>query len=80
MRRCEFHAECYFLKVKTVSLPLTTCHAKTRYCGGVFTECSIYKAAKAYGIGRVPRYVSPDDQYELHSRIVENGRRVEMSR
>ncbi len=80
MGRCDFQSDCYFLQVKTVSLPLTTGHVRTVYCGGNFTECSIYKAAKSFGIGRVPRYVSPDDQYELHSRIVENGRWVETMR
>jgi hypothetical protein len=74
MGKCDFDTECYFLNVKTVTLPFTTCHARTTYCNGDFSKCTIYKAARAHGIDKIPRYVSPDDKYELNSRIVENGR------
>ena len=71
MEDCDFKAECYFLNVKTTALPLTTVHTRTKYCNGDFTYCTIYKAAKTHGIGKVPRYVSPDDNYELQNRIAE---------
>jgi hypothetical protein len=54
-------------------MPFTTGHAKTKYCNGDFTTCTIYRAAKTHGIDKVPRYVSPDDKYVLHRRIVENA-------
>jgi hypothetical protein len=73
MGDCDFKATCHFLNVETVYRPLTTEYAKTTYCHGDFASCTVYKAAKAHGIDRVPRYVSPDDTYKLHSRIVENG-------
>jgi len=72
MKCCDFTGECYFLNVKTAALPLTTGPARTVYCHGDFTRCTIYKAAKTYGIEKIPRYVSPGDRYELHLRIVEN--------
>jgi hypothetical protein len=70
---CDFNAECHFLNCETVYRPLTTACARTKYCQGDFTGCTIYQAAKIHGISKVPRYVSPGDKYELHSRIVENG-------
>ncbi len=77
---CDFRATCHFLNVKAVVLPLTTSYARTSYCLGDFTHCAIYKAAKAHAIDKVPRYVLPDDKYELHNRIVENASRCKVCR
>ena len=73
MQNCDFNTECFFLNVKTAALPLTTGLARTKYCNGDFTTCTIYKSAKIHGIDMVPRYVSPEDKYVLHHRIVENA-------
>ena len=67
MGYCDFNDKCYFLNVKIIEMPLTTGYAKTSYCHGDFTKCTIYKNAKIHGIDKVPRYISPEDIYELHS-------------
>ena len=72
MGHCDFTTACYFLNVKTADLPLTTGHAKATFCSGNFTACAIYRNARTHGIDKVPRYVSPDDTYELDGRLVEN--------
>jgi hypothetical protein len=33
--------------------------------------CTIHKVAVTHGILKVPKYVSPDDKYELSDRIIE---------
>ena len=33
--------------------------------------CTIHKVAVTHGIGKVPKYVSADDKYELSDRIIE---------
>ena len=77
---CDFNTDCYFLNVKTVDMPLITCQASTKYCKGDFRNCAIYNSARIHGIEKIPKYVSPDDKYELSSRIVENSRWGKMCR
>lgn len=72
MKDCDFKVECFFLNEKTIKQPLTPAQAKSTYFDGDFTRCTIYNTAKIHGIDKVPRYVLPDDNYELHYRIVEN--------
>ena len=69
MEECDFKAKCYFLNVAAISRPLTTAYAKSTYCDGDFSSCTIYKVAKAHGIDKVPRYVAPEDSYEFNSRV-----------
>jgi hypothetical protein len=72
MAKCDLHASCYFLNEITVVRPITTGHARGRYCDGDFTSCTIYKVAQAHGIDKVPRYVYPSDTYEFNSKVAEH--------
>lgn len=71
MKSCDFKDTCHFLNKKVAAMPLTTFNQVKTYCGSDFTLCTIYKAALAHGIDKVPKYVSPDDKYELSHRIVD---------
>jgi hypothetical protein len=71
MASCEFNDTCHFLNKKVIEMPLTTFNAVNNFCHGDFTICTIHKIAMTHGIKEVPKYVSPDDQYELSSRVIE---------
>jgi hypothetical protein len=72
---CEFNNACHFLNKKVIDMPLTTLNAVNNFCHGDFAICTIHKIATSHGINEVPKYVSPDDQYELSSRIIESVHR-----
>jgi hypothetical protein len=80
MERCDLQAKCYFLNETMMVRPLTTADARTIYCDGDFTSCTIYKVAKVHGMDRVPRYVAPEDSYEFNSRVVEHHFRGNIGR
>lgn len=71
MESCDFINTCPFLNEKVVKMPLTTQKLVEHYCDGDFNMCTIHKVAVTHGIGKVPKYVSPDDKYELSDRIIE---------
>lgn len=70
MEKCDFRGECFFVNEIMIARPLTTGYARAAYCDGDFAACTIYKVAKAHGIDKVPRYVSPEDSYEFNDRVV----------
>ncbi len=74
MISCDFNNTCPFLNKKVIDLPLTTTKLVENYCTGEFSLCTIYKVAQTHGIDKVPRYVSPDDTYELSHRVIELAR------
>lgn len=71
MVSCVFNDKCSFLNKKVIDMPLTTHSLVENYCAGESTMCAIHKAAMTHGIDKVPKYVSPDDKYELSHRVVE---------
>jgi hypothetical protein len=71
MASCEFMQTCIFLNNKVVRMPITTQKLVESYCDGDFTKCTIHKNALAHGIDKVPKYVSPDDEYELSDWMIE---------
>jgi len=71
MVSCEFNDTCHFLNNKVIDMPLTTRNAVNDFCHGDFTICTIHQIAMTHGINKVPKYVSPDDKYELSSRVIE---------
>jgi len=71
MVSCEFNDKCRFLNKKVLVMPLTTHSLVECFCHGDFRKCTIRRIAMTHGIDKIPRYVSPDDQYELSGRIIE---------
>jgi hypothetical protein len=71
MARCEFNDKCRFLNKKVLAMPLTTRSLVENFCQGDFKKCTIYNIAVTHGIDTIPKYVYPDDQYELSNRVIE---------
>jgi hypothetical protein len=71
MVRCEFNDKCSFLNKKVLAMPLTTRSLVENFCHGDFKKCTIHKIAMIHGIDKIPKYVAPDDQYELSDRVIE---------
>jgi len=71
---CDFNDTCHFLNKKVIAMPLTTLNLVESFCRRDFTSCAIHRIAMVHGIDKVPRYVSPDDKYELSNRIIELAR------
>ena len=74
MVSCDFNDTCHFLNKKAIAMPLTTMNMVESFCRRNFTGCTIHRIAMTHGIDKVPRYVSPDDKYELSNRIIELAR------
>lgn len=71
METCIYNDNCPFLNKKVVDMPITTQSLVQSYCKGSFASCTIHKVATNHGIDKVPKYVSPDDKYELSQRVIE---------
>lgn len=76
MGKCEFYTTCFYLNDITITMPLATRYAIDKYCDGHFFKCTINKIAKVHGIGNVPKYASPDCNYELIRRSIEFRRQL----
>lgn len=65
MAYCDLCAKCFFFNEPLFdNLMRNAENYRRKYCGGSFTECSIYKLAMFCGIQKVPGYANPDDFLE----------------
>ena len=69
MANCDFIEICPFLNEKTIEMPITTQNLVDQYCYGDFSRCSIHNVAMTLGIDKVPKYLYPNDKYELSQSI-----------
>ncbi len=66
MASCDLRSSCLFYTKPVLDMPHTTEYLKERYCeGDRYPECALYWIAKTYGMDKVPRYLYPNDIYEL---------------
>jgi hypothetical protein len=66
MASCEFLNSCVFCIKQPTDMPHTMKYLKNLYCKGArYTECAIYRYSKCHGIERAPKYLYPNDVYDI---------------
>ncbi len=66
MASCDVSGPCFFYNHLVPDKPHTTEYLRKQYCEGeLFTECALHWIAKTYGMAKVPKYLYPDDIYEI---------------
>ncbi len=66
MARCDLCTSCFFFNEQATDMPRTTDYLREQYClGERFRECVLYRIAKSYGTDNVPKYLYPNDMFEI---------------
>ena len=66
MATCDLYNSCFFFNEQTTAMPRTTEYLRERYCAGKhFTECALRRIANSYGKDKVPKYLYPNDMFEI---------------
>ena len=66
MTCCELRDSCFFFNKQEKDMPRTTDYLRRLYCtGDRFEECVLHKIAVAYGIDTIPKYLYPNDMFEI---------------
>jgi hypothetical protein len=66
MANCEFLNSCIFCIKLPSDMPHTLEYLKNLYCKGIrYNECAIYRFSKCHGIDSAPKYLYPNDVYDI---------------
>lgn len=66
MACCDLRHACFFFNKLEKDMPLTTDYLRRLYClGGHHKECVRYRIAASYGSDNVPKYLYPNDLFEI---------------
>jgi hypothetical protein len=65
MASCNLRGSCFFYNELIPDMPHATEYLKDEFCKGRFTECAIYTISKVYGEDKAPKYLYPNDTYEV---------------
>ena len=66
MAGCDLRVSCFFFNDMATDMPHTTDYLRNLYCtGACYAECALYRISKVYGKDKVPKYLYPNDMYEI---------------